>query len=85
MIEGLLILAALFAVLAFGAYITDDHNHTPPRVDNRIPQKEYDLLGDDWRAHCVDYADIRRSRHIIIFQHKQTTERSNNGKADRST
>jgi hypothetical protein len=66
MIEAIAILAGFFLILAMAAYATNDHSK-PPRMDNRIPEREYELLGDDWRTHCVQFANIRRARRLACI------------------
>jgi len=72
MIELLAITAALFFVLAIGAFIADRGmdrsvaSGTPPRVDQRIPAEEMALTGDSIGDHVEDYFAKRSRQEQII-------------------
>ena len=68
---ALVMVASLFALLA-AVHVVDWAKarsvKQPARTDERIPESEMQLVGDDWRVHAAEYLRKQSRRSQIISE-----------------
>lgn len=62
----ILVGAVVIAALDWLIDRAQDRSVARPRTDARLPQREYDLLGDDYRDAVADYFHRKAARDRIV-------------------
>lgn len=62
----ILIGAIVIAALDWLIDRAQDRSLARPRLDNRLPEREYELMGDDYRDAVADYFHRKAARDRIV-------------------